>query len=57
MKKKFNFQINLVIIIFLSFVLSCEFNMHDKVSDLKQPNRPNILLLMSDNQYADHLGC
>ena len=57
MKKKFNFQINLIIIIFLSFVLSCEFNMHEKVSDLKKPNRPNILLLMSDNQYADHLGC
>ena len=57
MKKKFNFQINLIIIIFLSLVLSCEFNMHEKVSDLKKPNRPNILLLMSDNQYADHLGC
>ena len=57
MKKKFNFQINLIIIIFLSFVLSCEFAMHEKVSDIKKPNRPNILLLMSDNQYADHLGC
>ena len=57
MKKKFNFQINLIIVIFLSFVLSCEFAMHEKVSDIKKPNRPNILLLMSDNQYADHLGC
>ena len=57
MKKKFNFRINLIIIIFLYFVLSCEFAMHEKVSDIKKPNRPNILLLMSDNQYADHLGC
>ena len=56
-KKKFNFQINLIITIFLSFVLSCEFNKHEKVSDIKKSNRPNILLLMSDNQSADHLGC
>ena len=56
-KKKFNFQINLIITIFLSFVLSCEFNKDEKVSEIKKPNRPNILLLMSDNQSADHLGC
>ncbi len=56
-KKKFNFHINLIITIFLSFVLSCEFNKHEKVSEIKKPNRPNILLLMSDNQSADHLGC
>ena len=57
MKKKNNPQIYLIITIFLSFVLSCDFALYEKDSIKKKIRRPNILLLMSDNQSADHLGC
>ena len=57
MKKVLNIDTNLLVLIFLSFFLSCEL-IHEKKSSKKNLlNRPNILLLMSDNQSANHMGC
>ncbi len=47
----------MIITIFLSFALSCDFALYEKDSIKIKIRRPNILLLMSDNQSADHLGC
>ena len=57
MKKSFNISIVLMIVMVLSFQSSCELVPHKITSNKIQIKRPNILLLMSDNQSAEHLGC
>ena len=57
MKKTFNISIVLMIVMVLSFQSSCELVPHKTTSNKIQTKRPNILLLMSDNQSAEHLGC
>ena len=57
MKKTFNISIVLMIVMVLSFQSSCELVPHKITSNKIQTKRPNILLLMSDNQSAEHLGC
>ncbi len=43
---------HLFIYMILFIYMSC-----DQKKNKSEPKRPNILLLMSDNQSADHLGC
>ena len=43
---------HLFIYMILFIYISC-----DQKKNKSEPKRPNILLLMSDNQSADHLGC
>ncbi len=57
MKKTFNISIVLMIVMVLSFQSSCELVPHKTTSNKIKTKRPNILLLMSDNQSAEHLGC
>ena len=57
MKKTFNISIVLMIVMVLSFQSSCELFPNKTTSNKIQTKRPNILLLMSDNQSAEHLGC
>tara|TARA_B110000305_G_C19448289_1_gene646152 strand:+ start:92 stop:1621 length:1530 start_codon:yes stop_codon:yes gene_type:complete len=57
MNKIFNIYIILIIVTVLWFVSSCELMPHKTTSIKTQTKKPNILLLMSDNQSAEHLGC
>ena len=57
MEKIFKTRITLIILNISFFLLSCESIPHKSVLSKTQTKRPNILLLMSDNQSAEHLGC
>ena len=54
---KINVPSVLTIVMVLSFLSSCELRPYKTRSNKTQTKRPNILLLMSDNQSAEHLGC
>ena len=52
MKKTSHAKVYLLIFVLLFVCTSC-----DQKNNKSKPKKPNILLLMSDNQSADHLGC
>ena len=57
MKTSFPTPIKAITIIVLSIITSCNLIADKKVSTKIPTQKPNILLLMSDNQSAEHLGC
>ena len=52
MKKAGHAKGYLLVFVLLFVCISCDQN-----TKKFKPKKPNILLLMSDNQSADHLGC
>ena len=52
MKKAGHAKGYLLVLVLLFVCISC-----DQKTNKSKPKKPNILLLMSDNQSADHLGC
>ena len=52
MKKAGHAKGYLLVFVLLFVCISC-----DQKTKKFKPKKPNILLLMSDNQSADHLGC
>ena len=47
----------IIFLISLLVIDSCNYSNQSAKKNTEFKNRPNILILMSDNQSADHLGC